>query len=230
MLQFPESWLLGAQRCLINALSFRAAGESPSEHTAHSIPACLYTCLCVCPFFIPSSSELGQPQKLCGSQTLPGCSGYECSGSPMQEVRVSSFLCACVYTCVHACECTYVHKGTHVCTGYSPTSGVLPQVLSRVFVCFGNRVLPWPGPCQIGYGGCRALAQHAGVLFPIPSTVGMGEATRLTCNLVIVLFSLRQGRALGSKLGEEGLRENTARTVVPHGFLSFSISPKGCAR
>ena len=77
---------------------------------------------------------------------------------------------------------------------------------------------------------CRALAQHAGVLFPIPSTVGMGEATRLTCNLVIVLFSLRQGRALGSKLGEEGLHENTARTVGPHGFLSFSISPKGCVR
>jgi hypothetical protein len=60
--------------------------------------------------------------------------------------------------------------------------------------------------------------------------VGMGEATRLTCNLVIVLFSLRQGRALGSKLGEEGLHENTARTVGPHGFLSFSISPKGCVR
>lgn len=59
-----------------------------------------------------------------------------------------------------------------------------------------------------------------------PSPVGNGEAARPTCNLVIVLFSLRQGRALGSKLGEEGLREHIARTVGPHGFLSFSISPE----
>ena len=72
------------------------------------------------------------------------------------------------------------------------------------------------------YFTCRALAQHAGVLFPIPSTVGMGEATRLTCNLVIVLFSLRQGRALGSKLGKRGFVRTLLGQLV---HMASSASP-----
>ena len=107
----------------------------------------------------------------------------------------------------------------------SPLSSLIPPP-SRPFFPAPSRLTS----CSSEKLGCRELAQHAGVPFPVPSPVGNGEAARLTCDLVIVLFSLRPGRALGSKLGEEGLGENIARTIGPHGFLCFSISPRGCAR
>lgn len=78
-------------------------------------------CTRVCVFVLSSSPW--QPY------TLPGCSGNESSGHPVQEVRASRSLCVCAHMSarMHVYLCT-------ACRGWRTISGALPQVLSTFFV------------------------------------------------------------------------------------------------
>lgn len=78
-------------------------------------------CTRVCVFVLSSSPW--QPY------TLPGCSGNESSGHPVQEVRASRSLCVCAHMSarMHVYLCT-------ACRGWRTISGALPQVLSTFLV------------------------------------------------------------------------------------------------